>query len=44
MSGYIHTEEAIAKFNKRILNLNNHPMFGNTHSPESKILISKVGK
>ena len=43
MSGYKHTEEAIAKLKKRFLNLNNHPILGKTPSPESKSLISRPG-
>lgn len=44
MSGLKHTEEAIAKMKKRFIDPNNHPMFGKTHSQESKILISKQGE
>lgn len=44
LSGYKHTEEAIANLKKRFLDPNNHPMFGKTHSQESKILISKQGE
>lgn len=44
MSGYKHTAEAITKMKKRFLNPNNHPMFGKTHSPESKSLISRPGE
>ena len=40
MLGYKHTKQAIAKMKARILNKNNHPMFGKTHSEATKHLMS----
>ena len=44
MYGYKHTTEAIEKMKARLIDPANHPMFGKTHSPESRAIISKAGK
>lgn len=41
MFGYKHKKEAIEKMKLRLLDPSNHPMFGKTHSNESRSLISK---
>lgn len=43
MQGYKHTDKAIEKMKNRFLEITNHPMFGKTHTPEAKALISKPG-
>ena len=43
MFGYKHTLKAIQKMKARFINPLNHPMFGKTHSIESRNLISKPG-
>jgi group I intron endonuclease len=44
MKGYKHTIEAIQKIKDRFSDPNNHPMFGKTHTPETRKLISKPGE
>ena len=43
MYGYRHTDQAIQKMKNRFQDITNHPMFGKTHTPEAKALISKPG-
>ena len=43
MYGYKHTIAAINKMKDRLIDPNNHPMFGKTHSAEAHTLISKQG-
>lgn len=43
MIGYKHTAEAIAKMIERFQDKTNHPMFGKTHSPETKAKMSRPG-
>lgn len=38
--GYKHTLDAIAKMKARFVNPANHPMFGKSHTPYSRALIS----
>ena len=42
--GYKHTEAAIAKIKARFIDPFNHPIFGITHSFETRLLISKPGE
>lgn len=42
MYGYKHTKEAIEKMKLRLIDPKNHPMFGKTHSIETRALISKT--
>lgn len=44
MLGYKHTEEALLKMIERFKIKKNHPMFGKTHTDETKNLISKPGE
>lgn len=41
--GYKHTDEAKLKIYKFFENVNNHPMYGKTHTEEARALISKPG-
>lgn len=43
MIGYKHNKEAILKMKARFIKQTNHPMFGKTHTNNSKKLISKPG-
>jgi len=43
MLGYKHTDEAKLKMLRRFEDKNNHPMSGNTHTIETRALISKPG-
>lgn len=44
MLGYKHTDEAKLKMVERFKDINNHPMYGKTHSEEILKLISKPGE
>jgi group I intron endonuclease len=41
--GYKHTNEAKLKMSNRFQDINNHPMYGKTHTIEARALISKPG-
>jgi len=43
MWGYKHTKEAIAKMVARLADKTNHPMYGQTHTAETRFRISKPG-
>lgn len=44
MLGYRHTEQALLKMIDRFKIKENHPMYGKTHTDETKNLIKKLGK
>jgi len=44
MLGYIHTEQALLKMIDRFKIKENHPMYGKTHTDETKNLIKKLGR